>query len=92
MPEEELLANERRELCRIHKIRLDGMDKKLQRLDIALYGNGEPEKGVLWMATTNKKTLDWVAKIVFGILIVVSSNIALRLLPEVAKVLSTGKL
>lgn len=92
MPEEELLRNERRDLCRIHKIRLDGIDKRLEKIDIALTGNGSPEHGVLWMATTNKKTLDWVAKIVFGILIIVSGNIAIRIIPEIAKVLSTGKL
>ena len=92
MPENELLANERRELCRIHKVRLDGIDKKLERVDLALYGNGNPEKGILWMATVNKRTLDWVAKIAFGILIIVSGNIMLRLVPEIARVLSTGKL
>ena len=92
MPEEELLARERRELCRIHKARLDGIDKKLERVDSALYGNGDPEKGVLWMATANKKSLDWVAKVVFGILIIVSANIILRLIPELAKVISTMKI
>jgi hypothetical protein len=92
MPEEELLSHERRELCRIHKVRLDGIDKKIEKIDVALNGNGHPENGVLWMATTNKKTLDWVAKIVFGILVIVSGNIAIRLIPEIAKVLATGKL
>jgi len=92
MVEEEILSHERRELCRIHKQRLDAIDKKLYRLDVALYGNGDPEKGVLWMATVNKKTLDWVAKIVFGILIVVISNISLKLLPEVAKLLTIVRL
>ena len=92
MPEEELLKHERRELCRIHKIRLDGMDKKLTRLDLALYGNGDPEKGVLWMATTNKKTLDWLCKISVGILVIVIANITLRLLPELGRILATGKI
>jgi len=92
MPENELLANERRELCRIHKIRLDGIDKKLERVDLALYGNGDPEKGILWMATVNKRTLDWVAKIAFGILILVSGNVVLRIIPEIAKLFQTGKI
>ena len=92
MPENELLANERRELCRIHKIRLDGIDKKLERVDLALYGNGDPEKGILWMATVNKRTLDWVAKIALGIFIIVSGNIIIRLIPEISKILSTGKI
>ena len=92
MPEEELLSHERRELCRIHKVRLDGIDKRLEKIDTVLTGNGSPEHGILWMATTNKKTLDWTAKVVFGIFIIVFSNIILKLVPEIAKVISTGKL
>ena len=91
MPEEALLKNERRELCRIHKIRLDEIDKKLGVIYIALYGNGKPDHGLMWISTKNREALDWIGRAVFGILIVVIANITLRLLPEVARILSTGK-
>ena len=90
--EEELIKMERRELCAIHKLRLDDIDKKLSVIYVALYGNGRPEHGLLWISTKNKEALEWIGKTVFGILIVVVANITLRLLPEVARVLSTGKL
>ena len=76
-----LLENERRELCRIHTKRLDGIDEKITKVDLALYGNGDPKKGILWIATTNKDTIDWIAKISVGILVVVCSNILTKIVP-----------
>jgi len=89
--EKELLKGERRELCRLHAIRLTEIDGRLSRLDLALYGNGDPEKGILWIAKNNNITLNWIAKLCFGTLAIVTANILTKIYPAVLHFLA-GKI
>ena len=86
--EQELLKGERREICRLHALRLSTLDRAIAKLDLALYGNGEPEKGILWIAKKNNETLSWIAKVVVGIFILVGSSIIVKVYPEVLHFLS----
>ena len=89
--ENDLLKTERRELCRLHALRLSGIEARLSKIDVSLNGNGKPETGLVWIVTRNNATLSWIGKIVLGILAIVLSNVVLKLMPEICRILATGK-
>jgi hypothetical protein len=86
--EKEILKGERRQLCSLHSLRLAQMDKKVDSLETAIYGNGHPEEGILWIAKKNNETLNWVAKVCVWILAIVGSGVIIKIYPEILHFMS----
>ena len=81
--EEELLKAERREICKIHAERLD-------RIDHALYGNGNPQEGLLWIAAENGKVIRLIKRISWATLSILGIAILSRVIPHIFEVVSHG--
>lgn len=93
MTEQEiLLQNERRELCRLHAVELREHKGKLEflesnaiKIDVALYGNGKPEAGILWMATQDHKTINSIRRTLFWVAGAIFIGIGSKIGPEILK-------
>jgi hypothetical protein len=54
---------ERRAMCILHEKAVNELGEKVQRIDVALYGNGHPENGLIWKVTENTKFIQLVSKV-----------------------------
>ena len=77
--EAELLKSERREICKIHAERLD-------RIDHALYGNGNPQTGLLWIAAENGKVIRLIKRISWASLSVLGIMVLSKVIPHIFEV------
>ena len=81
--EEELLTIERRQICKLHADRLD-------RIDHALYGNGSPSSGLIWIATENGKVIRMIKRISWATLSILGIALASKLVPHLFDMLAHG--
>ena len=81
--DEELLKHERRELCKIHA-------ERLNRIEHALNGNGNPSSGLIWIATENGKVIRLIKRISWATLSILGIAILSRVIPHIFEVVSHG--
>ena len=63
----------KRSLCVAHHEGIQELRKDVKRIDLALYGNGDPKHGIVWKIENNtdfimevKKHWGWMVKIAMG--------------------------